>query len=68
MPAVEIASATYKGSYEQLTTVNHAVANWMQDNGYEFNGAMFSIYHVSHAKTQNPDEYATEVCYPVKKK
>ncbi len=68
MPAVEIASAIYKGSYEQLTAVNHAVANWVNDNGYEFNGAMFCIYHVSPAQTQNPDELVTEVCYPVKKK
>jgi DNA-binding transcriptional MerR regulator len=68
MPVVEIASATYKGSYEQLTAVNRAVANWVNDNGYEFNGAMFCIYHVSPAQTQNPDELVTEVCYPVKKK
>lgn len=67
-PAVGIASATYKGSYEQITAVNHAVANWVNDNGYEFNGAMFCIYHVSPAQTQNPDELVTEVCYPVKKK
>lgn len=68
VPEVEIASATYKGSYEQLTIVNHAVANWVNDNGYEFNGAMFCIYHVSPAQTQNPDELVTEVCYPIKKK
>ena len=68
MPVVEIASATYKGSYEQLTAVNRAVANWVNDNGFEFNGAMFCIYHVSPAQTQNPDELVTEVCYPVKKK
>ena len=68
VPAVEIASATYKGSYDQITEVNHAVANWVNDNGYEFNGAMFCIYHVSPAQTQNPDELVTEVCYPVKKK
>ena len=67
-PALEIASATYKGSYDQLTAVNNAVANWVNDNGYEFNGAMFCIYHVSPAQTQNPEELVTEVCYPVKKK
>lgn len=68
VPEVEIASATYKGSYEQLTAVNHAVANWVRDNSYEFSGAMFCIYHVSPAQTQNPDEMVTEVCYPIKKK
>lgn len=68
MPAVEIASATYKGSYEQLTAVNQTVAAWVQDNGYGFNDMMFCIYHVSPAQTQDPDEYVTEVCYAVKKK
>lgn len=63
-----VASATYKGSYEQVTAVNHAVANWVRDNGYEFNGAMFCIYHVSPGQTQNPEEWVTEVCYPVKVK
>lgn len=67
-PAVEIASATYKGSYEQMPAVNHAVASWVQDNSYEFSGMMFCIYHVSPAQTQNPDEYVTEVCYSVKRK
>lgn len=68
VPAIEIASATYKGSYEQMPAVNHAVASWVQDNGYEFNDMMFCIYHVSPNQTQNPDEYVTEVCYAVKKK
>ncbi len=67
MPSIEIASAIYKGSYEQIGQVNEAVARWIQDNGYEFAGLSFSIYHVSPHETQNPEEYVTEVCYPVKK-
>ncbi len=63
-----VASATYKGSYDQITDVNLAVANWVRDNGYEFNGAMFCIYHVSPGQTQKPEEWVTEVCYPVKAK
>lgn len=65
---IEIASATYKGSYEQITRVNMAVANWIQENGYEMNGELFSIYHVSPADTTSPEEMVTEVCYPVRKK
>lgn len=68
VPAVEFASAIFKGSYEQLTSVHRAVAKWIRDNGYEFNGAMFCIYHVSPAETKNPNELVTEVCYPVRKK
>ncbi|MBU5427023.1 MerR family transcriptional regulator [Tissierella pigra] len=65
---IQIASATYKGSYDQVIEVNEAVANWIRDNGYEFNGLSFCIYHVSPYETQNPEELVTEVCYPVKKK
>lgn len=68
VPAIQIASATYQGSYEQVNDVYEAVANWVKDNHYDFNGPMFSIYHVSPAQTQNPDELVTEVCFPVKKK
>lgn len=68
VPSVQIASATYKGSYEQIGQVNEAVAKWIEDNGYEFDGLSFNIYHVSPYETQNPEEYVTEVCYPVKKK
>lgn len=67
-PPVLIASATYKGSYEKMDKVNEAVANWVQDNRYNFNGPAFNIYHVSPHETQNPEEWVTEVCYPVKKK
>lgn len=67
-PEVEIASAIYTGSYDQITGVNIAVANWMDDNGYEFNGPMFCIYHMGPAQTQNPEEWVTEVCFPVKKR
>lgn len=68
VPPVQIASATYKGSYDQITRVNLAVAEWVRENGYEFDGASFCIYHVSPGDTSNPDELVTEVCYPVKKK
>lgn len=63
-----IASSTYKGSYHQLTDVNEAVANWVLENNYEFDGKSFCIYHVSPHDTDNPEKYITEVCYPVKKK
>lgn len=67
MPSIQMASAVYKGGYEQMTEVNAAVAKWICDNGYEMDGMAFNIYHVSPHETQNPEEYVTEVCYSVKK-
>lgn len=66
--AIQIASATYQGSYEKITKANEAVANWINVNGYEFNGTSFCIYHVSPHDAKSPDDLVTEVCYPVKKK
>ena len=47
---------------------SQAMLSDLLKNGYEAAGPMFNIYHVSPHETQNPDEFVTEVCYPVKKK
>ena len=68
LPEVTVASCTYQGSYTQITDAYAAVIAWMEANGYESAGPMFNIYHVSPHETQNPDEFVTEICYPVRKK
>ena len=68
LPEVTVASCTYQGSYALIVEVYAAVVAWMEANGYESAGPMFNIYHVSPHETQDPDEFVTEVCYPVKKK
>lgn len=66
LPPVKVASCMVKGGYEQMPDVYGAVISWVSENGYECAGPMFNIYHVSPHETQNPDEFVTEVCYPVK--
>ncbi len=68
LPEVTAVSCTYQGSYTQITDVYAAVIAWMEANGCEAAEPMFIIYHVSPHKTQNPDEFVTEICYLVKKK
>ena len=51
-----------------IAKVYAAVGAWLEANGYEPDGAIFNIYHVSPHETQNPDEFVTEVCYPVKRR
>ncbi len=68
LPEGTVASSTYKGSYTQITDVYAAVVSWMEENGYEPGGPMFNIYHVSPHETLDPDQFVTEICYPVKKK
>ena len=65
LPEVKVASCVIKGSYEQMGEATATVASWIAENGFEVTGPMFNIYHVSPAQTQNPDEYVTEVCFPI---
>lgn len=67
MPPIQFASATFTGSYAHIGQVNEAVAAWVRDHGYAFDGVSFNIYHTGPADTPNQDEYVTEVCYPVRK-
>ena len=67
LPSVTVASATCKGSYDQMNAIMEAVANWVKDNGYAFDGPAFNIYHVSPHETSDPNEFVTEVCYPVRR-
>ena len=67
LPAVTVASCTFRGPYERIGEVYAAIAAWIADNGYECDGPMFNIYHVSPHETQNPEEFVTEACCPVRK-
>lgn len=65
--AMNVASVTFKGSYEQFSDVYASLAAWVSENGYEFAGPMIDVYHVGPNSTQNPDEFVTEICCPIKK-
>lgn len=68
MPAVEVASAVCRGSYDQIGEATAAVVSWVEASGWAFDGPAFFIYHVSPHETNNPEEFVTELCYPVQKK
>ena len=48
--------------------VTAALTAWIEANGYAYDGPMFDIYHVSPHETDDPAQFVTEVCYPVRKK
>lgn len=64
-PEMTVASATFKGSYDQFSDVYASLAAWVSENGYGFAGPMIDVYHVSPNDTRNPDEFVTEICCPV---
>ncbi|MEG0077300.1 MerR family transcriptional regulator [Anaerorhabdus sp.] len=65
IPPVKVASITFTGGYEHITEVCIHIANWISEHNYEIIGPDFSIYHVGYSQTQNPEEFVTEICYPI---
>lgn len=66
-PAVQVASVTFSGSYEQMPAVMAALGRWIEANSYEIDGPMFNINHVSPAQDPDPENWLTEACLAVKK-
>lgn len=66
IPATKVASVTYTGGYEHITDVCYCIAKWISDHSLEICGPDFSIYHVGYGKTNNPEKFVTEICYPIK--
>lgn len=62
-----VASVIIKGSYEQLPDANEAVAKYISENEFTMSGPMFNIYHVNPGMETIPENWVTEICYPVTK-
>jgi len=67
MPAVQVASVTFSGEFEQTPFVMEALGNWIEANGYQISGPMFNISHVSPSQDPDPNNWVTESCYQVSK-
>ena len=57
-----------KGFRSRFTGWQEVVLMRLELEGYEPAEPTFNICHVSQHETQNPDEFVTEICCPVKKK
>lgn len=67
-PAVDIASVTFHGSFDQMPIVSQALATWIDANGYQIAGPMMNISHVSPAQDPNPDNWVNEAAFVIAKK
>ena len=61
------ACCTFVGPYSKLGEAYAKVMKWIEVNGYRCIGAPFDIYLTGPRIDKNPDEFVTEVCFPVSK-
>ena len=67
MPETEAAVVAFQGIYSRIGDINSYIYHWIMENGYKMSGKAFSVYYISPDNEPNPENYVTEICYPIKK-
>lgn len=67
MPETEAAVVAFQGIYTRIGDINRYIYHWIVENGYRISGKAFNVYYISPGNEQNPENYVTEICYPIKK-
>lgn len=65
MPATEVISVVFNGSYEQINGIYAQMAEWLETHDYDFNGNMFLVYLTSPDNTPM-ENWVSELCIPVR--
>ncbi|WP_265456106.1 MerR family transcriptional regulator [Enterococcus sp. HY326] len=66
-PAMNLASVTFHGSFDQMSEVTAALAEWIELNDYHIAGPMINISHVSPSQDPIVDNWVTETAFVVAK-
>lgn len=68
MEPVECAMTVHRGSYSTLSECYGAIVSWIMENGYEIAGAPFELYIKTQFDSLSPEDWETEVYFPIRKK
>lgn len=61
------ACCTFVGPYSKLGEAYAKVMKWIDENGYECTRAPFDIYLEGPRDGKTPEQFVTEVCFPISK-
>ena len=67
MPGCLCAATIHRGPYSGLPDAYGAIVAWINANGYHMNGMPYEIYRKNQFDKLPPDEWETEIFFPVKK-
>lgn len=65
--AKEMACVVHKGAYQTLHMAYNAISKWIEENKYEIIGPHRELYLKGEWITSDPDEYITEIQFPVRR-
>lgn len=61
------AMATLKGPYSELVSIYAKLVSWVETEGFKIANSPFELYMTDPTSGISPEEYITEVYFPVKK-
>ena len=59
---------THIGVYDDFTPAYSALGAWIEENGYEYTAPPYEKYVRGYEQNIPPEEYVTEIYFPIKKK
>lgn len=66
LPAVDkMACVVHQGSFNTIGETYKAISQWIEKNNYKVSGSVREIYHKGEWATNNPEEYITEIQFPL---
>jgi AraC family transcriptional regulator len=65
LPAGPVAMGVHAGPYEQLGDTNAAIERWIEANGFRVGGAPWEWYVTDPGEYPNPEDWRTEVYWPL---
>jgi effector-binding domain-containing protein len=66
LPAVDkMACVVHHGSFKTIGKTYKAINEWIEKNNYKINGCVREIYHKGEWATNDPEEYITELQFPL---
>lgn len=61
----KMACIVHNGPFETIQQTYMAISKWIEENGYELDRPVREIYHKGDWATKNPEEYVTEIQFPL---
>lgn len=66
LPGGPVAATIHSGPYDQLQAAYAAIEEWVAANGFQTAGAPWEAYLNDPADHPNPQDWKTDVCWPVR--
>lgn len=68
MEPCECVMTVHHGGYSTLSEAYGAIVSWIIENGYEIAGAPFDLYIKTQFDSLSPEDWETEVYFPIRRK